>query len=140
MDWKKIKCVMIVDSAMSPGLIANTTAILGITLGKLMPELVGNAVRDQSNNEHEGIIALPVPILREGPERLRDIRAALLQPEFQDITSVDFTDVAQGCRSYDEFIEKMGRCPESSLQYLALALCGPRKKVNRLTGSLPLLR
>ena len=131
---------MIVDSAMPPGLIANTTAILGITLGKLLPEVVGEAVRDQNNNTHEGIIGFPVPILQEGPERLRAIRTALYQPEFQDITSVDFTDLAQGCRSYDEFIGKMERCPESSLQYLALALCGPRKKVNRLTGNLPLLR
>ena len=30
--------------------------------------------------------------------------------------------------------------PESTLQYFGVAVCGAKKKVNRLTGSLPLLR
>lgn len=53
---------------------------------------------------------------------------------------VDFSDLAQGCKTYDEFIEKMGHVPESTLQYFGVAICGPKKKVNKLTGSMPLLR
>ena len=37
-------------------------------------------------------------------------------------------------------MKKMADTPESGLQYLGLALCGPERQVNRLTGSLPLLR
>lgn len=48
--------------------------------------------------------------------------------------------LAQGCRAYDEFIDKMGQTPERDLRYLGVALCGPKKKVNQLTGSMPLLR
>ena len=40
----------------------------------------------------------------------------------------------------DEFIEKMGHVPESTLRYLGVAVCGSKKKVNKLTGSMPLLR
>ena len=29
---------------------------------------------------------------------------------------------------------------EADLSYFGVALCGPKKKVNKLTGSLPLLR
>ena len=39
-----------------------------------------------------------------------------------------------------EFVEKMAQVPESSLQYLGIAVFGAKKKVNKLTGSLYLLR
>jgi hypothetical protein len=56
------------------------------------------------------------------------------------LTVVDFSDLAQGCKTYEEFIEKMGQVPESTLQYFGIAICGAKKKVNKLTGSMPLLR
>ncbi|MFQ9936733.1 MAG: DUF2000 family protein, partial [Phascolarctobacterium faecium] len=41
---------------------------------------------------------------------------------------------------YDDFIQKMTQVPESALKYFGLAICGSKKKVAKLTGSLPLLR
>ncbi len=140
MDLQNEKCVMVIDEHLPPGIIANTTAIMGITLGRNMPEVVGDDVIDQSGNVHPGIIEFPVPILKGSPETIKEIREKLYQPEFQDLTVVDFSDLAQSCKTYDEFIEKMGQVPESSLQYFGVAICGPRKKVNKLTGSMPLLR
>ena len=64
MDLQNEKCVMVIDENLPLGIIANTAAIMGITLGKQMPE-------------------------------------------FSDLTVVDFSDLAQGCKTYDEFIEKM---------------------------------
>ena len=113
---------------------------MGITLGKKMPEVVGADVTDQSGNEHLGIIEFPVPILRGSPEIIKQIREKLYQPDFQDLTVVDFSDLAQGCKTYGEFIEKMGHAPESNLQYFGIAICGPKKKVNKLTGNMALLR
>ena len=113
---------------------------MGITLGKKMPEVVGADVTDQSGSEHLGIIEFPVPILRGTWPDIKQIREKLYQPEFQDLTVVDFSDLAQSCKTYDEFMEKMGRVSESDLQYLGVAICGSRKKVNKLTGNMPLLR
>lgn len=140
MDWQNEKCVMVIDENLPRGLLANTAAIMGITLGKVMPEVVGADVADQSGSEHLGIIEFPVPILRGSPEVIKQIREKLYQPDFQDVTAVDFSDLAQSCKTYDEFIEKMGRVPESALQYLGVAICGSKKKVNKLTGNMPLLR
>ncbi len=53
---------------------------------------------------------------------------------------VDFSDLAQSCKTYDEFIGRMAQVLESTLQYFGVAVCGTKKKVNKLTGSLPLLR
>lgn len=140
MDLQNEKCVMVIDKNLPSGIIANTAAIMGITLGKEMPEVVGANVTDLSGNEHPGIIEFPVPILKSSPEIIKTIREKLYQPDFQDLTVVDFSDLAQGCKTYDEFISKIGSVSESALQYLGLAICGPKKKVNKLTGSLPLLR
>ena len=140
MDIQNEKCVMVIDEHLPLGIIANTAAILGITLGKQLPEVVGQDVSDQNGFSHLGIIEFPVPILRGSQESLRTLREKLCQPEFQELTVVDFSDLAQGCKTYDEFIQKMSRTPESTLQYFGVAICGPKKKVNKLTGSLPLLR
>ena len=140
MDWQDEKCVMVIDESLPLGIIANTAAIMGITLGKKMPEVVGDDVTDRSGNKHLGIIEFPVPILRGSQSIIRQIRKKLYQPDFQDLTVVDFSDLAQSCKTYDEFMEKMGRVSESDLQYLGVAICGSRKKVNKLTGSMPLLR
>lgn len=140
MDLQNEKCVMVLDEHLPLGLIANTAAILGITLGKKMPEVVGADVADQSGNAHLGIIEFPVPILKGTPENLKALREKLYAPEFEEVTVVDFSDLAQSCKTYDEFISKMHTAAEIDLSYFGVALCGPKKKVNKLTGSLPLLR
>lgn len=140
MDPQNEKCVMVIDESLPLGIIANTAAIMGITLGKKMPEVIGMDVTDQSGNQHLGIIEFPVPILWETPEGIKAIREKLYQPEFKDLIVVDFSDLAQGCKTYDEFIGKMSRVSESTLQYFGVAICGAKKKVNKLTGNLPLLR
>ena len=140
MDRKNEKCVMVIDENLPLGVAANAAAIMGITLGKRMPEVVGADVTDRSGNVHLGIVGFPVPILKGSPEAIRVMRQKLYQPEFQDLTAVDFSDLAQGCKTYDAFVDKMGGAPESDLQYLGLAICGAKKKVNKLTGSMPLLK
>lgn len=62
------------------------------------------------------------------------------EDELAYLTVVDFSNLAQGCKTYSEFIEKMAQTDEAALSYLGIALCGNKKKMNKLTGSLPLLR
>lgn len=132
MDLQNEKCVMVIDEHLPLGIIANTAAIMGITLGKKMPEVVGADVTDKTGNDHLGIIEFPVPILKGNAESIKAIRERLYEP--------DFSDLAQGCKNYDEFIEKMKEVSEIDLNYLGIAICGSKKKVNKLTGSMPLLR
>lgn len=140
MGTQRKKCVMVIDEGLPLGLAANTAAILGVTLGKQLPEVVGADVLDSRGREHLGIIEFPVPVLKGTPESLRQLRETLYAPDFQDLTVVDFSDLAQGCKTYEEFIGKMGETEERTLRYFGLAICGARKEVDRLTGSLPLLR
>ena len=140
MDYRNEKCVMVIDEHLSLGLIANTAAIMGITLGKKMPEVVGSDVVDKTGNEHLGIIEFPVPILKGNVDSIKAIREKLYEPDFSDLTVVDFSDLAQSCKTYDEFIGKMGTAAETDLNYFGIAICGTKKKINKLTGSMGLLR
>ena len=133
MDLQNEKCVMVIDEQLPLGIIANTAAVMGITLGKAMPEVVGADVRDESGHTHLGIIEFPVPILRGSPESIKALREKLYEPDFQALTVVDFSDLRRAARP-------MAQVPESTLQYFGVAVCGAKKKVNKLTGSLPLLR
>ena len=47
MDLQNEKCVMVIDENLPLGIIANTAAIMGITMGKQMPEIVGADVYDR---------------------------------------------------------------------------------------------
>lgn len=140
MNLQNEKCVMVIDDHLPRGIIANTAAIMGITLGKKMPEVVGADVTDRTGKEHLGIIEFPVPILKGNAESIKTIRKRLYEPEFSDLTVVDFSDLAQSCKTYDEFMGRMQEVPEIDLNYFGIAICGSKKKVNKLTGSMPLLR
>lgn len=140
MNAENEKCVIVVDENLPLGMIANTSAILGITLGMKAPDVVGDDVIDSDGHPHMGIIQFPVPVLKGNLEILKTIRAKLYDPKFEDLTAVDFSDLAQSCNDYADFTAKMSQCPEADLQYMGIAICGNKKKVNKLTGYLPLLR
>lgn len=140
MSLENTKCVMVLNEDLPLGLLANTAGIMGITLGKHVPETVGPDVLDKSGHKHLGIIEFPVPILRASQEKIKALREQLYQPDYSELTIVDFTDVAQSCKTYDEFIRKAADVEEEQLSYWGIGICGTKKLVNKLTGNLPLLR
>lgn len=140
MNKQNIKCVMVIDENLPLGIITNTAAVMGVTLGKQFPDSVGTDVFDKTGKCHLGIIGFPIPVLKGNPILIKEIREKLYQPEFSDLTVVDFSDVAQSCKTYEEFIGKIADVQETDLNYFGIAICGNKKQVNKLTGSMPLLR
>lgn len=134
------KCVMVIDAELPLGVIANTSAILGVTLGKQVPEQVGPNVLDASHKTHLGIISIPVAMLKGNQESLKMLREKLYNEEFSNLVAVDFSDVAQSCNIYSEYVAKAASVQEEKHNYLGIAIYGDKKKVNKLTGFLPLLR
>lgn len=132
------KCVMVLDEELPVGLAVNTAGVLAVTLGRDIGSVVGPEVLDGSGRRHAGLTRLPIPILKAGGEVVRDIR--LRAEEMEDLLVVDFTDAAQTSRTYDEYTSKIITVPSERLGYLGVALYGGKKAVNKLTGSLPLLK
>ena len=140
MDGQAKKCVMLINENLPLGIIANAAAVMGVTLGKLFPQTVGVDVFDNSGKCHLGIIEFPIPILKGNLSLIKELREKLYQPAFAELTIVDFSDVAQSCKTYDEFIGKMADIPNIELNYFGIAIYGNKKQVNQLTGNMPLLR
>lgn len=131
---------MVIDEALPLGIITNTAAVMGVTIGKYLPQAVGVNVVDRAGYEHLGIIASPIPILKGSRSIIKKLRERLYADSFSDLKVVDFSDTAQSCKTYDEYIGKMADVSETDLSYYGIAICGEKKKVNKLTGNMPLLR
>ncbi len=140
MNDTEMKCVMIIDPELPLGIVANTSAILGITLGKHIPEQIGEEVIDASGQSHLGIITLPVTMLRGDKAGLKDLRKRLYGPEFAELAVVDFSDVAQSCNIYSEYIAKAAITTKQDHNYFGIAIYGNKKIINKLTGFMPLLK
>lgn len=140
MNDSNVKCVIILDSELPIGIMANTSAILGVTLGKHISDQVGPDVKDATNKLHLGIIKIPIMMLKGDKDSLKELRERLYSPGFDDLFVVDFSDVAQCCNVYSEYASKAVSVPEQEYTYLGIAIFGDKKKVNKLTGSMPLLR
>lgn len=134
-----MKIVMIINKEIGIGLVANTAAVLGISLSKLYQEqIVGGDIQDASGNVHLGITAQTIPILGASREQIKMLRDAVFTSS--EITVIDFSEVAQKCLDYDDYEKSLSCIPASDIYYLGICLYGPKKKVNKLTGSLGLLR
>ncbi|WNS79050.1 DUF2000 domain-containing protein [Domibacillus sp. DTU_2020_1001157_1_SI_ALB_TIR_016] len=134
----EMKSVLVIDEELPVGLIANTSAILGITLGKYAPEMVGESVVDESGVSHLGIVTTPIPILKGNAAILQELRARTWERNFEDVIVVGFAEIAQRCKTYEEYRKKLAKTSVHS--FYGLGFWGEKRKINKLTGSLPLLR
>lgn len=138
MDGIKKKCVMVLDEELPVGLAVNAASVLAVTLGRRVESIVGPDIIDGSGQAHAGIVNIPIPILKADASAIKDIR--LRAAGMERLLIAGFTDVAQTSKTYDEYTRKISRVPSEELGYLGIALYGDKKLVNKLTGSLPLLR
>lgn len=132
------KCVVIVDEQLPIGLIANATAVLGVSIGNYVEGIVGPALVDRTGTSHPGIVSIPLPILTASRDELSRLREKALIEEVVQV--YDFSETAQRCRTYEEYERVLAEKSSSDLSYIALAVQGEKKAVERLTGSLKTLR
>ena len=131
------RCVVIVDEALPPGLAANAAAMVALTLGATVDGLPGADLVDADGHIHPGLVAAGIPILAASRVQLADLHA---RAERESVGVVDFPAYGQQTTDYESVIERVGQTPAAELEYLGIALHGPRRAVSRLTGSLRLLR
>lgn len=138
MGYQFEKCAIVVDKELPAGLAMNTVAALALSVGEFTDGIVGDDVKDADGRLHTGITSIPLPILKADAGELRDL--AVRSVDVSDVFVVDFTSVAQSSRSYDEYTRRTAEIPTRELPYIGMALCGSKKAVDKLTGSLPLYR
>lgn len=132
------KCAIVVSEELPTGLAVNAVGVISATLGHRVDGLVGANIKDADGVAHPGIIHVPLPVLRASRTAVADIVRAVADDE--EVFFVAFSALAQRCRTYDEYTEKMSATATADLDSVGVGLHGPRKRIDRLVGSLPLLR
>ncbi|MCB0193866.1 MAG: DUF2000 domain-containing protein [Anaerolineae bacterium] len=135
-----MKCVIIINQTLPLGLIANTAAVLAMSIGDKIKGIVGEDILDRDETLHRGITQLSIPMLKGDDARIRTIRTKILEMDGDDIFYVDFCDVAQKSRDYDQYKAQLRQTAVDNLHYLGLAIYGPDQAIRSLTGNLGLLR
>jgi hypothetical protein len=131
---------MVIDKELPLGLIANTAAVLAASLGRQVDGLIGKDVLDQDETLHPGITQATISLLSGDSPLIHSIRQKLVTDQPGDLYFVDFCDVAQRSKKYEDYTAQLSQTPENELHYLGIAIYGPNKQVDRLTGSIALLR
>lgn len=131
------RLVIVVDQDLPPGRLANAVSVTGLIVGASMPHLLGTPLEDADGQAHTGTYTTGLPVLRA--DRAELSRICDLAGE-RGVVLCEFPAVAQTTNSYAELTELVASTPTEKLERAAIALYGTRKAVDRLTGSLPLLR
>lgn len=133
------KMVIVLDDSLELGLKMNTAAVLSLTLGAQIEDLIGGELMDKTGVWHFGLTTVPLPILKASPEKLREVfnSASGLREE---LLVVDVTDAAQTTVDYADYQAKLEKTDTNDLKLLGVALAGPKKLVNKFTGSFGLAR
>jgi hypothetical protein len=131
------RCVIVVDEALPAGLAANAAAVLALTLGARAPGLRGPDIDDADGVRLPGLIDRGLPILKAPAADLAAMRARAV---VAGVEVIGFPRFGQETTDYEAFCERVAQTPTAELEYLGLLVAGPKRTVNKLTGSLPLLR
>lgn len=133
-----MKIVIVVDQDLGAGLAANAAAALALSLSGRIGDVNGPDLRDGDGSIHPGILKLPIPVLKAAGGRLAELRARALGAA--GVAALDFTDIAQGARSYGDYETALAEARAGDIAYRGLCLYGEDRAVAGLTGSLPLYR
>jgi hypothetical protein len=133
----RLKWVVVVDGSLAAGRIANATACVGAATGAAVAGLLGPDAVDAHGSAHAGLPWIGCTVLTADADQLAAIRARATASD--GVFVADMPAHAQLTRVYDEYLGEVAARPSEDLGYLAVGLVGPRNRVDRIVGRLPLL-
>ena len=133
----RLKWVVVVNGDLPPGRAVNAAVCVAGATAAGVHGLLGPGATDDSGAEHPGLPWAGCTVLVADGETLRSIRA---KGEAHEATFVaDMPAAAQETRVYDEYLQAMRTADAGAIDYLAVSLVGPRNRIDRIVGRLPLM-
>ncbi|WP_374328230.1 DUF2000 domain-containing protein [Paracoccus pantotrophus] len=131
-----LKPVIILAADLPLGLKANFAAVLGMSLGRLRPDLLGAATATSDGIALPGITTVPLPVLGAP---LPELPGLFAQAETLPLRLAYMRAVFEA-RDYSDYAARIAAAPLADHAPQAILLAGARKAVDRICGRLPLLR
>lgn len=132
------RIAIILAPELKPGQMANRSAVLATGLAARHPEIVGPALTTADGHRLEGITKVPMAVL--AARDLADVQRLTLKANQLGCSLMVYLSRAQGLRSYEAYQASIARGRFEELDVDAVILYGPKKRVNKVTGNLSLMR
>lgn len=132
------RCAIVVNQDLSNGLAMNAASVIGVSLGNKVNNIVGEDLNSADNINYPGVIYAPLPILKSPEQYIKEIEVAALK--VNEIYIIPFSLLAQSCRTYDEYQQKLLEHEYKNIQLAGIGLVVNKKAVTQLIGHLPLFR
>lgn len=129
---------MVVAPNLGKGQVANRTAVLATGLAAHHPEIIGTDLITADGINLPGFTKVPIVVLVAKDEA--SIPNLFAKSREQECTTLIYLSRAQGLRSYTEYTQSVAASTVDNLDVDAFVIYGPRQKVNKVTGSLAMLR
>lgn len=133
----RLKWVVVVDESLPAGIAANAAICTAAATAAQVEGLLGPAAVDADGSAHPGLPWAGCTVLRASAGQLAAIREKARGSE--DVFVADMPAAAQLTRVYDEYLAETARTPSAELTLYAVSVVGPRNRVDRIAGRLPLL-
>lgn len=131
----RLKWVVVVDTDLPPGRAVNAAACLAAATGSRVTGLLGPDAVDAAGAVHPGLPWAGCTVLAADTDQLAAVRAKAAGSD--GVLVVDMPEHGQRTRVYDEYLAAVGR--DTAPRYCAVGIIGPRNRVDRIVGRLPLL-
>jgi hypothetical protein len=133
----RLKWVVVVDESLPAGIAANAAICTAAATSAHVDGLLGPDAVDAEGGTHPGLPWAGCSVLRASAEQLTAIRGKAGASD--DVFVADMPAAAQLTRVYDEYLETVSRTRPDALPLYAISVVGPRNRVDRIVGRLPLL-
>jgi hypothetical protein len=133
----RLKWVVVVEASLPPGRAANAAICVAAATTAGVDGLLGPAAVDADGSVHPGLPWAGCSVLAATTEQLTAVRARAAAAE--DVFVADMGVHAQLTRVYDGYLEQVAEHASADLELLAVSVVGPKNRVDKIVGRLPLL-
>ena len=133
----RLKWVVVINDSIPAGRAVNAAVCVAGATVAAVGGLLGPDAVDAAGHTHPGLPWAGCSVLTADAETLRAIRA---KGEAHEATFVaDMPEAAQTTRVYDEYLGAMSSSEAEGIEYLAVSLVGPKNRIDKVVGRLPLM-
>ncbi|GIG27834.1 DUF2000 domain-containing protein [Cellulomonas marina] len=133
----RLKWVVVVAEELPPGRAVNAAVCVAAATSRAVTGLLGPDARDADGSVHPGLPWAGCTVLVAPAAALVALRAKAAAAA--DVFVADMPEAAQTTRVYDEYLAAVAGATGEDLGLLAVGVVGPRNRVDRIVGRLPLL-
>jgi Protein of unknown function (DUF2000) len=134
----RLRWVLVVDADLPAGVAVNAAACTAAQVGSSVAGLLGPGGPDADGGVHPGLPWAGCTVLAASAEQLRDLHRKAAGA--LGVWAVGMPASAQTNRVYAEYLLELSKTPGDELGLRTLSLVGPRNRIDKLVGKLPLLR